>query len=45
MLRETNLSIGEIAEKSGVLSESRLGVNFRKRFGVSMTAYRRGRRH
>ena len=44
MLRETNLSIGEIAEKSGVLSESRLGVNFRKRFGVSMTAYRRGRR-
>jgi len=44
LLQETNLSIGEIAEKCDFASESRLGIIFRKRHGMTMSAYRKAAR-
>ncbi len=44
LLQETNLSIGEIAEKCDFASESRLGIIFRKRHDMTMSAYRKAAR-
>jgi len=44
LLEETNLSIGEIAEKCDFVSESHLGRLFRKRHAMTMTAYRKAAR-
>ena len=44
LLEETNLSIGEIAEKCDFVSESNLGLLFRKRHNMTMTAYRKAAR-
>ena len=43
LLKETNLSIGEITRACGFDSESHLGTVFRRRFGCTMRDYRKKR--
>lgn len=43
LLNETHLSVAEIAAATGFASASRLAARFRKRYGATPNAYRRGR--
>jgi len=45
LLTETNLSIGEIAGQCGFTRESHLAFLFRKRFNMTMSAYRAAARN
>ncbi len=44
LLEESNLSIGEIAERCGNMNESHLAVLFKKATGLSMRDYRKQNR-
>jgi len=44
LLRETNLSIGEITEQCGFIRESHLAFLFKQHFGTTMTSYRTAER-